>query len=140
MSYYTISEYSPSTRVSLPSTRVSILLLVDTPSSYQCFYCAFNGQDRDCFFHTLEEHPDKVLKLKKQELSSKTGKLGYRTLNFNVIPDFLNSTNKSIKPVFLKGRISIRISTSPDFDFSDLSLGSNNDMPSENPLCKNRRT
>ena len=91
-------------------------------------------------------------------MSSKTGKVGYRTLNFTVSQNILNSKNKAKqrfsmkiackelkrfdqdRPIFLKGRISIRISTSSACGFSDLCLDDNNDMPSESLLCENRRT
>jgi hypothetical protein len=45
---------------------------------------------------TIQEHPTNEVKLRKCELSTSTGKCGYRTLNFKIIPSELESLGKKV--------------------------------------------
>jgi hypothetical protein len=46
--------------------------------------------------HTIQEHPTNEVKLRKCELSTSTGKCGYRTLNFKIMPSELESLGKKV--------------------------------------------
>ena len=52
-----------------------------------------------CIVHTSQLQSDQTLKTKHQELDCDSGILGYRTMNFNVIPETLFQLNKEIKAV-----------------------------------------
>lgn len=64
---------------------------------YRCYYCnATKTTERDALSHSREHHPKLELKYKKYELSPSTGKYGFRTLNYKVIPSELEKSGRKI--------------------------------------------
>jgi hypothetical protein len=64
---------------------------------YTCCYCGVTKQtQKQIVEHTIQEHPTNEVKLRKCGLSTSTGKCGYRTLNFKIIPSELESLGKKV--------------------------------------------
>jgi hypothetical protein len=64
---------------------------------YACCYCGVTKQtQKQIVEHTIQEHPTNEVKLRKCGLSTSTGKCGYRTLNFKIIPSELESLGKKV--------------------------------------------
>ena len=64
---------------------------------YACCYCGVTKHtQKQIVEHTIQEHPTNEVKLRKCELSTSTGKCGYRTLNFKIIPSELESLGKKV--------------------------------------------
>ncbi len=64
---------------------------------FLCYYCQEKFKCfKPCIDHTLENHPDKVLKIQRLELNLKSGKFGYRSMNFNVTPASIHMLEKRI--------------------------------------------
>jgi hypothetical protein len=47
-----------------------------------------NTKEMELFINTIQQHPTNKVKLRKCELSTSTGKCGYRTLNFKFKNNF----------------------------------------------------
>ena len=74
------------------------------------YYCSFGTSNfSTCVAHTSQIHVSETLKVKRQELDSNSGILGYRTMNFSIIPDALFQINKEIKTVDLGDRLGIEV-------------------------------
>ena len=64
---------------------------------YRCYYYnATKTTERDALSHSRERHPKLELKYKKYKLSPSTGKYGFRTLNYKVIPSELEKSDRKI--------------------------------------------
>ena len=105
----------------------------------KCYYCDFVGEAEESIEHSISQHPNSILKLRKRELNTNTGVVGMRTLNFNVIPSVLHETDKYILPYVDNEKISLKILNKNEVDvgFSNLSL---QDTPSKSPVTKKFRT
>jgi hypothetical protein len=54
---------------------------------FACYRCTYGGKEfQDVVEHSINHHASEVLKVRSKELNVSTGKLGFRTHNFTIIP------------------------------------------------------
>ncbi|XP_053383231.1 uncharacterized protein LOC123562931 [Mercenaria mercenaria] len=107
---------------------------------FTCYYCCFEGDFDRVVEHCTELHSNQILKIRRKEINDRNGRKGLRTLNFNIIPDILKSTNKQILPSYQHGTPNIEIIDididEEDFGLCDLSL----EEPCNSPFLKRTKT
>lgn len=64
--------------------------------------------------HTTDTHEHLILKIKSLQLNSNTGKLGYRSHNFNITPKDVKAKSQTIKIEHSSSEISIHLVKSSD--------------------------
>ena len=68
-----------------------------TSDHFLCYYCT-DGRSTfdDIWLHTCEQHGNQTLKIKSLELNIVSGKIGYWTHNFGIIPSDKEEIPKDI--------------------------------------------
>lgn len=65
---------------------------------YRCYYCSNGyGKFQEAISHTTEFHKTDLLKISTLELDIQDGKFGYRTHNFNLVPNNVEKKGQVIE-------------------------------------------
>ena len=91
---------------------------------FTCYYCSLEGEFDTTVIHCKDIHSNKILNVRRKEINEQNGKIGLRTLNFNIIPDIIKATNKQSLPSDQHWTPAIEIidMENEDFGLCDLSL------------------
>ena len=83
--------------LSISITQGYIEGLLSLQDSYRCYYCDDGFMDlTQLISHNESDHHNERFSYRLLTLHSESGKLGYRTKTFNVIPQELQSSNKRL--------------------------------------------
>ena len=89
---------------------------------YHCYYCKTTFVSfEDVIKHSTEKHASQLLKVKHFELNSSTGNYGYRSHNFNVIPDQVKSLGQNMQTDYTSNALRIHL-----VDHADVNRYNNN--------------